>query len=562
MNLRYKFFFFAFALIFLHPSFAQEGINRGGSLTGNLELNANFFQRDSLIGAANTPQYDRQLFGGESWLNLNYSNWGFDMGIRFDFFNNSNIINPQGSFNGQGVGRWYIKKDAGKLGIAAGYLYDQIGSGIIYRAFEERPLAIDNALFGGKLTYDIAPDWEIKGFVGKQKQQFNLYDSVIKGAAIEGFIAPDSSKLTLAPGFGVVNRTLDDATMNLLAADIRTYYNVDSTFVFEPKYNVFAFSLYNTLTFGRFSWYVEGAYKTEEALAREQESTLPEGISFSNGDGTAIYTSLSYAQKGLGITAEFKRNENFVFRTRPQEQLNRGLVNFLPPMTRVNTYRLTARYNAATQFMGEQAYQFDISYSPIRKLLLNFNYSSIDDLNNNLLYREYFGEITYKYKRKWQLIAGLQIQNYNQEIYEFKPGVPIVETLTPYAEFLYKFDRKKSLRIEAQMMNVNEKVINNEPVKSDYGDWIFALAEFSIAPHWTFTISDMFNLNPGKNSPIDSNGKKLSIHYPRFDIFYTNKTNRFSLSYVKQVEGVVCTGGICRLEPAFSGVKMTVTSSF
>ena len=127
----------------------------------------------------------------------------------------------------------------------------------------------------------------------------------------------------------------------------------------------------------------------------------------------------------------------------------------------------------------------------------------------------------------------------------------------PYAEFLYKLDRKKALRFEAQVMNVNEVSIGNENEKTDYGDWVFGLVEFSMAPHWTFTISDMFNMNPGKNSPIGPDGEKASIHYPRFDVFYTHKANRFSLSYVKQVEGVVCSGGICRLEPAFSGVKMT-----
>lgn len=100
--------------------------------------------------------------------------------------------------------------------------------------------------------------------------------------------------------------------------------------------------------------------------------------------------------------------------------------------------------------------------------------------------------------------------------------------------------------------------------RKDYGNWLFALAEFSIAPHWSFTVSDMFNASPGKNTPpVDQPVEdKEDIHFPRFDIYYTNKTNRFSLSYVKQVEGIVCTGGICRLEPAFSGVKMTVNSSF
>ena len=63
------------------------------------------------------------------------------------------------------------------------------------------------------------------------------------------------------------------------------------------------------------------------------------------------------------------------------------------------------------------------------------------------------------------------------------------------------------------------------------------------------------------DAPAGSETKK-KVHYPRFDIYYTHKSSRFSLSYVKQVEGVVCAGGICRLEPAFSGVKFGLTSTF
>jgi hypothetical protein len=146
----------------------------------------------------------------------------------------------------------------------------------------------------------------------------------------------------------------------------------------------------------------------------------------------------------------------------------------------------------------------------------------------------------------------VQFQNYNQNRFESKPGVPMVETITPYFEYLYKFSRKQSLRVEGQYMSTDQ----------DYGSWAFGLAEFSIAPHWTFTVSDMFNISPGKNSPVDENGEKLALHYPRVDAFYTYKNSRISLSYIKQVEGVVCSGGICRLEPAFSGVRMTVNSNF
>jgi hypothetical protein len=544
------------------PLCAQD--NSGGVISGNLQAAGNFFIRDSLIGAANTPQYDRQLYGAEAWLNLTYSNWGFDFGLRFDMFHNSNLLNPAGSFTDQGIGRWYIKKDIDKLNIAVGYLYDQIGSGIIFRAYEERALLIDNALFGARLTYDLFPQWRVKVFSGLQKQQFDLYDPVIKGFQAEGFLSfgPEERPVSLAPGFGVVNRTFDDATMNNLVATINTYSKADA---FVPNYNTYAFTVYNTLAAGPFTWYLEGAYKSADPMNNpfseiEVDSTTITGDQFFKSPGSVFYTSLSFASGGWGASLEGKRTEDFSFRTRPQAQLNRGLISFLPPMSRINTYRLTTRYVPATQELGEWAWQGDVHYSPNKKWSFNINFSNITDLSDQLLYREVYTMAQYKHKRTWTLIGGLQRQQYNQEVYEFKPGVPLVETWTPYLDFLYRFDRKKSVRLEAQYMKVGRD--EKASALQDYGNWLFGLVEFGIAPHWTISASDMYNVTPGKNSPVDENENKLSVHFPRVDVFYTHRSNRFSLSYVKQVEGVVCTGGICRLEPAFSGVKLTVTSNF
>ncbi|HMO38605.1 MAG TPA: DUF6029 family protein [Saprospiraceae bacterium] len=554
----------AIIFLLLTGSVLAQSNRNDPRISGSLETNANFFIRDTLIGAANTPQYDRQLYGADAWLNLMYSNWGFDFGLRFDLFNNSNLLNPTGSYTDEGIGRWFINKKINRLGISAGYLYDQIGSGIIFRAYEERPLLIDNALYGLRLTYDLVPDWQVKAFTGRQKQQFDIYGSVLRGLSVEGFLTLGDSTagVALAPGFGVISRTLDDPSMNSLVATLNTYPASD---IFVPKYNTYAFSFYNTLSSGPISWYLEAAYKTEDAMNDPFGTITREGVSvvgdkFIQRPGSVLYSSLSYAQSGFGFTLEAKRTENFSFRTRPQEQLNRGLVNFLPPMAKVNTYRLTARYNAATQELGELAFQADARYLFNKNWSANVNVSNITTLENALLYREIYAEIGYKYKRDWSLLGGVQMQNYNQRIYEFKPDVPNVQTVTPFAEFLYKFSRTRSMRLEAQAMLTGED--QAVELRQDYGNWLFGLAEFSVAPHWTFTVSDMYNMTPGRQSPENSNGEKVSVHYPRVDVYYTFRSNRFSLSYVKQVEGVVCAGGICRLEPAFSGVKMTVNSTF
>lgn len=533
-----------------------------GVFSGGFQSNANFFLRDSVIGAANIPQYDYQLFGAEAWLDLNYTIDGYSAGVRFDLFNNSNLLDPNDSYSAQGIGRWYIRKELEKLDIQVGHIYNQIGSGIIYRAFEERPQLIDNALLGAELRYNFTNDWNITAFTGKQRNLFGTFASVIKGGKVEGFLSlGEESPVSLAPGFGVVNRTLDDESMNRVISIIKNYIP-DEAIV--PEYNTYLASFYNTLSYKSFTWYLEAAYKTQDAFrdpnAIKTEITGATSFGrFLRESGSVLYTSVSYAKNKLGITLEAKRTENFNFRTDPTLIRNFGQVNFLPPMNRQNTYRLTTRYSPAVQDLSELAFQADIKYRIKKNLSVLLNVSNVTTLVADLLYRELYTEIQYKYKRLWQIRTGLQIQNYNQEVYEVKPNAPIVETITPYLDFLYKINRKKSIRTELQYMLIGDDEKAN--AKQDYGDWLFGQVEFNI-PHWSFVVSDMYNFNPGKNSPTDDNGEKLAIHYPRVDVFYTHKSNRYGLSYVKQVEGVVCTGGICRLEPAFSGFKFSVNSTF
>ena len=515
-----------------------------GSFSGNLETRAQFFIRDTVIGAANTPQYDRQLYGSESWLSLLYSNWGFTIGVRFDLFHQSNLFNPQGSFSDQGIGRWFIEKKVGKLDIEAGYLYDQIGTGIIFRAYEERALGIDNALTGVKLTYDLHPNWSIKGFTGKQKNRLNLYNPIIKGFVVDGFIS--AGNVSLTPGAGITNRTLDDASMNALIATLNTYQETDQ---FVPKYNTYAFSLYNTLYAGSFTWYVEAAFKTDDAMNNplgrrlDGDGNIISGNTFIQQTGSVIYSSLNYAQKGMGISLEIKRTENFNFRIRPQSLLNEGLLNFLPPMTRQNSYRLNTLYTAATQELGERAIQFEIRKKIRPNWQTTLHLSYVEDLNGTKLYHEWLWENLVTKERVWRLTWGIQHQNYNQALYELKPGEPRIRTITPYLEYLRTYAGNKSVRIESQLMITEQ----------DRGSWINAVVELGWAPKWLVTISNMYNI--GKNG-------ESGAHYYNAGAVYITGGNRFSLGYARQVEGIICAGGICRFEPAFNGVKLGIISNF
>ncbi len=535
--------------VFIAPqkvSFAQ------GRLSGDIMMNVNFFRPDSAIGASGNPLYDNFLSGGEGWLGLRYAdNNGFAAQVRFDAFQNSNLLNPAAAYTDAGIGMINLSKDYKNFNITAGHIYDQIGSGILLRSYEDRGLLIDNALFGFRATYNINDNWKVKGFTGQIKQQFERYNPVIKALNVEGGFGVGESGYSTA-GIGLLNRTMDQGSMDGVVSTINALPEGDR---FIPNYNSYAGTIYNTLNIGNFTWYVEGAYKTEEAINNTVRKE------FVNSAGNAVFSTLGYAIDKFGVNATFKRTDNFVQRTSPNETFIRGLYNWQPIVSPIRVQRVISRYSPQSQDFSEIAGSLNTFFSPTKDINVNLNYTHINTLNDSLtrpngerdygptkLYREMYGEIEYRGIKNWIFHLGAQYMEYNQEVYQDKPDYPMVFSFTPFYEVIYKINKKNSIRMEGQyMMN-----------KEDYGAWTFLLLEYNVSPKWSFALSDMYNIKPDGKL-----GEGLDpTHYPNVFIAYTKGPHRFTAQYVKQVEGINCTGGVCRFEPAFSGFKMGITSTF
>ena len=109
-------------------------------------------------------------------------------------------------------------------------------------------------------------------------------------------------------------------------------------------------------------------------------------------------------------------------------------------------------------------------------------------------------------------------------------------------ETLYKVKSKHYLRNEFQLLSTQD----------DRGSMAMALLEYSIAPHWFFSIQDIYNYgNPDQQ-----------LHYPLASVVYTEGTSRFQLSYGRQQRGIFCVGGVCRVVPPSNGVSFSLTTSF
>lgn len=526
-----------------------------GVFSGNFQSNFSVFLQDSLIGAteAASPQYGKQISSSEAWLFLNYDVKGYHFAARYDLFNNSNLLNPSGAFTGQGLGFWQIKKSIGDLELTAGSFYDQFGSGAAFRAFENRLIGIDYAMEGVRAKYNISDNFAIKAFTGKQKgsqdERFETSPQIIKGINAEkGFSFDDGTILNI--GASGVNRTLDENTMSQLVTEINGLSVLDR---FYPKYNVYVMNGYFNMSYKDFGFNGEYNYKTSEAI-RDNIGTLY------NSDGSLILGGINYSKRklgkdkkaGIGINVQYRRIENFPLTVSPYENLLNGIVTYQPSMSRQASYRMLARYQAPAQFTGEQAYQAELIYSFNKKTNVTLNYSDITDLDGERLFSEKFVQFEHKINRKWKGKAGVQMVEYNQPVYEGKDPKKIdnVETLTPFFEVTYKVNRKNSIRLESQMLNTQQ----------DLGSFYHGILEWNSSPHFSVAVSDMVNTNPVRI--VNPTLADQVLHYPSLFVKYNIKTTSFTAAYVKQVEGINCTGGICRLEPAFSGLRFTLSTQF
>jgi len=97
--------------------------------------------------------------------------------------------------------------------------------------------------------------------------------------------------------------------------------------------------------------------------------------------------------------------------------------------------------------------------------------------------------------------------------------------------------------------------------KQDRNDWISALIELNLSPHWSFALNDMYNINPA-DEDADPNKNILKQHFYGMYAAYKNKAQKYSIFYGRRVDGIVCVGGVCRYEPAFSGLQFQMSANF
>lgn len=547
------------------------------TLSGSIQSDVLVPQSDKDIGAEKTKDLQTNTY-----VDLMLQHQFFEAGARLEYLEHPLPGFDDNGFNGWGVPNFYVK---GKLDwgeLTAGTYYEQFGSGFILRTYEERTLGIDNSLLGARLLLKPTQGVTLKALGGKQRRYWEWNKSWISGAdaevSIDGWIPrmqQAGTRLTLGASWVNKHESPDDDVVPIIRDATRYTVNL-------PRY-VNAWDVRANLNIKNWSMLAEYAQKTADPHNYN-------GYIFKKG--SAAMLSTSYSNKGFSLLLQAKRSENMSSTSKRSEQSthNASMINHLPAFTLDHTYALAALYPYATQTAdGEWAYQAEVGYNFKRKTPLggkygmnvkvNFSYVRAIDRQfengftgntlvsgTNLLagtdgYTSSFfkwGDQTYyqdlditisrKLSKQFKLNLMYMNQRYNiSQIQQHVGG--IVHSDIFVADGMYQLSPKTRLRVETQYLST----------KQDEGDWLFALAELSLAPHWMVTVSDMWNCGDSDPTMHEQN---THYHYYQALLTYNVGAHRLQAGYGRTREGINCSGGVCRVIPAQKGFTLSYNYNF
>ena len=511
-------------LFFCQVAIAQT-TSAGGHLGGSFESYTQLYQRDNKINAV-LPQ-DR--IGSNNYLKLDYNYKQFSAGLQFEGYlpsiagypyiiNESKIINR------------FIKYGADKFSIQVGDFYEQFGSGLIFRSWENRQIGINNALEGVNVMIKPVSFIQLKAIYGRQRKILDRSNSIVRGVDadidITGIDKNKTHNTNISIGGSYVTR-------------YQLYTGPDISFPATVK-----------ATAARIMIAGQAANFSAEYVHKSKDPNINNFLSSSSGK--ALLINATYAKNNLGINLNWRAMENLDFRGERDAVATIVPVNFIPALTKQHDYLTTNIYVYNAQPLAETGGQVDLFYNlkgnknkPSRFAINFAQYRSLNDTNNifSAGNNKYFQDFSVEWKKKWNTkwTTTLAFHNlfYNKSIVE--GGIyPNIKSNIIVLNALYKYNRRNSFRFELQ----------NLFSEQDNGNWFAAVTEFGFAPKWNFFISDLYNYGV------------TNIHYPTIGSSYTKSGSRFSVSYGRQRAGLFCVGGVCRFVPAATGITATLTTTF
>lgn len=538
-----------------------------GRVFGSFESNAQWYLNDKGRGLMHPEDPIRS----NNYLLVNYQYKGFSAGVQMEAYEQNALLNYNPGFKGTNLGTAYLNYKNRFLDVTAGHFYEQFGSGIILRAWEDRALGINTAILGGKVVVRPFESLRVTALGGRQRSGFKLSDGTILGLDLDGNLSQllkfEESDLSL--GFSYVQRH-EDLDME----------------VSDPDFDETTKAYSGRINFSHNSFYVSGEYdyKTKDVLLNAQNHLNPDFVK----PGNAVLLNMGFSAKGLGVDASFRRVENMLFLSEREPtpvgdgvstslNFNDKFISYIPALTKqhhsmlanIYVYQAQAKVDFIDQYImkaGETGGQIDVFYefakgTPLggkygTKIAANFSqwYNLAGTYRQNPAYYEtkffgtgekYFSDLNFELDKKlssnWHSRFYFVRQFYNKRWLE---GGEATRTHIIDGEITYNFTSSRSLRIEAEHMWAD----------ADKKNWASAVVEFSFNNHFSMYVWDMYNYG--------NDDENFRTHYYNVGGAYRWGATRIAANYGRQRGGLVCVGGVCRFVPESTGLSLSISTAF
>ncbi|MBS1548784.1 MAG: hypothetical protein JSS94_02790 [Bacteroidetes bacterium] len=574
----------AAALAFCSAFHAQEqdSIQNKINISGNFEHNGQWYTND----VQRQIKHDPIPLRSNNYLSLNASYGKFSAGIQAESYVNEALLNFNPKYTKTNVATYYANYKNDQWDITAGYFYEQFGSGLALRSWEDRSLGINNALRGGRVKYTPTENLAFTALYGRQRSGFDVSKGDIFGFNTEIGISQllfPHAEWTLNYGGSVVNRS-----ENLPEGITKINKN---TFVISNRIGVEKNQFYANF---------EHDYKSPDAVINAAKINYDWVKS-----GSAYLLNLGYAEKGFGVDATIRRIENMLFLSERKPEVyspentslnyNDKMMNYVPSLTKQHHSSLANIYVYQTQNMiamqfdekiqkfGEIGGQIDLFYEFKKgsalggkygtKVAANFatlynlaaNYSYFDAngdysprFTSKFLgadqnyFREFSIEVSKKLSPTVKGNISLINQHYNDQYIRGIFQKSIINATTLFSEATISFANSRSITASLEHLWAD----------SDRKNWLGGSIEYVHNNNWSLFVSDMYNYGFDPNEHLISATDMFKIHFYNVGATYRQGSTRVSLNYGRQRGGLVCAGGICRFVPPSTGLGLQINTTF
>lgn len=524
----------------LWAAMAQESPK--GYLVGSFESNSIVYVKDEVTNA----QRPDGNFASNNYLKADYYYGNFSAGLQLEAYQPALIGYPT-NLEGARLTNYYMQWSDGGFDVTAGTFYDQFGSGLLFRTYEDRTLGVNTALMGARVTYRYKNIASLKALWGAPR----LGMEPAPKTQVRGVDATLS--LSSLMGISLANLSLEGSLLNRyepVGVSAEESGASPSTMGYSARMN------FEMGGFMMKAEWIDGGDKiyTNPNMAIDGKGKLIKHSS-------AQLLELSYSGGGLGVNLTGRRLEWMESKVSYDSSETNNALNYLPALCAQYSYAITNLNPYIPQpgttvgghiNSGEIGGQLDIYYNfkrgtalgGKRGMKVNVNFSTYYNLAEEgswkpktLLWRNVNVGVEKQVSRKFKMQLLYSMQEYNHS-HGVGKGTWLSNIVV--ADLLYKYTPTFSTRMELAYLTTFE----------DQQDWMSGLLEVNLAPSWSLFVSDMFNHG------------STGIHYYNAGFSYTAGRTRVALSYGRNRAGMVCSGGVCRMMPAYTGGNVAISTSF